>query len=100
MRAAVRDGYYPRSQFAEEQTREVLRRFELRSRVAPFTRCLNCNGVLTTISKNEVIDRLEPLTKIYYEGFRRCAQCEQVYWGGSHFEKLQARVDRILTGLG
>jgi uncharacterized protein with PIN domain len=100
MHAAVRDGYYPRSQFAEEQTREVLRRFELKSRVAPFTRCLNCNGVLTTISKDEVIDRLEPLTKIYYESFRRCAQCGQVYWGGSHFEKLQARVKRILTGLG
>ena len=99
MHAAVRDGYYPRSQFAQVQTREVVRRFELSSIVTPFTRCLSCNGILATISKNEVIDRLEPLTKIYYESFRRCAQCRQVYWGGSHFEKLQARVEQLLVGL-
>jgi uncharacterized protein with PIN domain len=100
MHAAVRDGYFPRSQLAEEQTRAVISRFELRQMIAPFTRCLNCNGLLAKISKAEVIDRLEPLTKIYYESFRRCAECGQVYWSGSHFEKLQARVERILAGLG
>jgi uncharacterized protein with PIN domain len=97
MHAAVRDGYYPRSQLAEEQTREAIRRFELRAVVAPFSRCLNCNGLLETISKSAVIDRLEPLTRIYYETFRRCTQCQQVYWGGSHFEKLQARVEQLLA---
>lgn len=100
MHAAVRDGYYPRSQKAEEQTRDIVRRFELKQRIAPFTRCLSCNGMLATIPKSEVINQLEPLTKIYYQNFRRCAQCGQVYWGGSHFEKLQARVERLLAGLG
>ncbi len=100
MHAAVCDGYYPRSQVSEEQTREVLRRFELRPAIAPFTRCLNCNGLLATIAKTEMLDRLEPLTKIYYESFRRCGQCDQVYWGGSHFEKLQARIERLLTREG
>ncbi len=100
MHAAVRDGYYPRSQSAEEQTREVIKRFELRSAIAPFTRCLRCNGVLARVEKGEVIEQLEPLTKIYYHTFRRCPDCGQLYWGGSHFEKLQARIDRLLAGLG
>lgn len=99
MHAAVRDGYYPRSQLAEEQTREVIQRFELRPLVTPFRRCLNCNGLLAAISKAEVIDRLQPLTKIYYESFRRCEQCQQVFWSGSHFEKLQVRVERLIAGL-
>ena len=97
MHAAVRDGYYPRSQLAEEQTREVVNRFALRTVVAPFTRCLRCNGSLAAISKAEIIERLEPLTKIYYEAFRRCDQCGQLYWGGSHFEKLRARIGRLLA---
>ena len=97
MHAAVRDGYYPRSQNAEEQAREVIRRFDLKPIIAPFGRCLNCNGLLAITSKAEVIGELEPLTKIYYQNFRRCAECGQVYWGGSHFEKLRARVERLLS---
>jgi uncharacterized protein with PIN domain len=100
MHAAVRDGYYPRSQLAEEQTREVIRRFELRPAIAPFTRCLRCNGLLAGVEKEEVIEQLEPLTKIYYQAFRRCADCGQIYWGGSHFDKLRSRIDRLLAGLG
>jgi len=51
------------------------------------------------VEKSEVIEQLEPLTKIYYETFRRCRDCGQIYWGGSHFEKLQIRIDRLLAGL-
>ncbi|CAN5366814.1 Mut7-C RNAse domain-containing protein [soil metagenome] len=100
MHAAVRDGYYPRSQSAEEQTREVICRFELTSWIAPFTRCLRCNNLLAAISKAEVFEQLEPLTKIYYQTFRRCPACRQIYWGGSHFAKLQKRIERLLANPG
>ncbi len=96
MRAAVASGYYPRSQLAEEQTREVIDRFDLRGIIAPFTRCLRCNGALGAVPKAEIVEQLEPLTKIYYQAFRRCHQCGQIYWSGSHFEKLQKRVERLL----
>jgi uncharacterized protein len=96
MHAAVRAGYYPRSQIAEEQTREVLRRFVLRERVAPFIRCLRCNGLVAPVSKEEVWEELEPLTKIYYQSFRRCHVCGQIYWRGSHSGKLLRRVERLL----
>ena len=97
MHAAVRDGYYPRSQFAEEQTREVVQRFELRAQLAPFTGCLHCNGLLAAVAKEEVFDALEPLTKIYYETFRRCQNCDRIYWSGSHFDKLRARIERLVA---
>ena len=99
MHAAVRDGYYPRSQQAEEQTREVVARFDLRPAIAPFTRCLHCNGLLAAVPKREIVEELEPLTRIYYETFRRCQQCDRIYWSGSHFGKLQARVERLLAKL-
>ncbi|HEY2627288.1 MAG TPA: Mut7-C RNAse domain-containing protein [Candidatus Udaeobacter sp.] len=95
MHAIVQHGYYLRSQNPIRQTIEVLRRFALFSAIAPFTRCLRCNAPLQKVAKANVIQKLEPLTKIYYEQFRRCTGCDQIYWAGSHFSKLQKRLEEI-----
>src|SRR5438067_12904728 len=100
MHAALRHGYYLRSQNPLEQTVEVLRRFNLGSVLTPFSRCLRCNSLLEPAAKEKVIGQLEPLTKIYYEEFRRCRGCGQVYWSGSHFTKLQKRLEQIRVKLG
>ena len=95
MHAIVQHGYCPRSQNPDEQTIEVIRRFHLLKSIAPFTRCLRCNAPLEKVAKDDVIEKLEPLTKIYYEQFRRCTGCGQIYWPGSHFSKLQRRIEAI-----
>jgi len=95
MHAIVKAGYCPRSQNADEQTIEVIGRFGLFALIAPFTRCLRCNAPLQEVAKADVIEKIEPLTKIYYERFRRCTGCGQIYWAGSHFSKLQKRLDEI-----
>ena len=99
MHAIVQHGYCPRSQNADDQTIEVIRRFDLLGSIAPFTRCLRCNERLREVAKDDVIEKLEPLTKIYYEQFRHCTGCGQIYWPGSHFEKLQKRVETIQSRL-
>jgi hypothetical protein len=100
MHAVVGTGYCPRSQDPDEQTVEVIRRFNLLGLIAPFTRCLRCNASLQEITKADIIEALEPLTKIYYEQFRRCTGCGQVYWPGSHFPKLQKRLEKIRANVG
>jgi uncharacterized protein len=95
MHAIVQHGYWPRSQNADEQTIEVVRRFDLSELIAPFTRCLRCNAPLEAAAKADIIDELEPLTRIYYDQFRRCPDCKQIYWSGSHFPKLQKRIEEI-----
>ena len=95
MHGIVQHGYCPRSQNADEQTSEVVRRFDLSELIAPFTRCLRCNAPLEEAAKADVNDKLEPLTKIYYDQFHRCPDCKQIYWPGSHFPKLQKRIEEI-----
>jgi uncharacterized protein with PIN domain len=95
MHGIVQHGYCPRSQNADEQTIEVIHRFDLLELIAPFTRCLRCNAPLEEAAKADVIDKLGPLTKIYYEQFRRCPGCKQIYWSGSHFPKLEKRIEEI-----
>jgi len=95
MHSIVQHGYCPRSQNTDEQTIEVIRRFNLSELIAPFTRCLRCNALLEDAAKAAIIDKLKPLTKIYYEQFRRCPGCGQIYWAGSHFQKLAKRIKDI-----
>jgi uncharacterized protein with PIN domain len=95
MHSVVRHGYCPRSQSADVQTIEIIRRFDLFDSIAPFTRCLRCNALLEKVAKGDVMQKLEPLTKVYYEKFGRCTGCGQIYWAGSHFSKLQKRLEAI-----
>ena len=44
-------------------------RFDLYNDIQPLTRCIRCNGKLTEVDKDIVIDRLEPKTKRYYNQF-------------------------------
>lgn len=99
MHSIVKDGYYPRSQDPNEQTVEVLRRFQLFSSIQPFRRCLHCNGQLVDVAKADVMDALRPLTRLYYERFRRCPDCGRIYWPGSHFDKLNARIEEFRAKL-
>ena len=94
-RRVITHGVFVHSNDPEEQTLEVIRRLDLSERVAPFTRCLRCNGEPVAVSKEEVIDRLEPLTRRYYTDFSRCAECGRIYWPGSHHARMVKLVERL-----
>lgn len=100
MRKSVRAGYWVRSTTPEEQTREVVRRYHLAGEIRPFHRCLRCNSALQAIGKAAVLERLEPLTRKYYEEFYICPDCQRVYWKGSHYERMQALIGRIAAHSG
>jgi uncharacterized protein with PIN domain len=91
----ITHGLFVHSDDPEAQALEVIRRLDLGERLAPFTRCMRCNGELVAVEKDEVIDRLEPLTRRYYSDFVRCTDCSQIYWPGSHHEKLLNLVARL-----
>lgn len=97
MRSRVRYGYWIRHKIPHQQLVEVLRRYDLCDRIAPFRRCIHCNGMLQPISKDQVLHRLEPLTKKYYEQFRICPDCERIYWQGSHYERMRRFIEQVIT---
>jgi len=95
MRKIVQYGYCLRSLDSQEQLLEVMNRFDLFGLLTPFKRCLRCNGSLRPVSKAEVLDRLEPLTKQYYDEFHICPDCGQIYWKGSHWEHMRALIETL-----
>jgi uncharacterized protein with PIN domain len=88
-RSLVTRGYCVRAADPKQQIREVLERFDLAGAVAPFTRCLRCNGLLAPVEKRAIVDRLPHRTREYYDEFYQCAACGQVYWPGSHYDHMQ-----------
>jgi uncharacterized protein with PIN domain len=86
LRRAARDGAYVRGDDPESQLEDVLDRFA--PPLAPWSRCLTCNGLLEPAAKSDVIDKLQPGTRRTYESFARCAGCGRVYWEGAHHPRL------------
>ena len=82
-----------KSEYPPEQLREVVERFGLDTRSGLWTRCTLCNAPIERVEKASVEALVKPKIFHLYEEFYRCTGCKQVYWRGSH-------VDRILKNMG
>lgn len=93
-------GAYVRGDRADEQLADVLDRFA--PPLAPWTRCVACNGALQPVTKEEVAEELLPGTRRTYQEFSRCSGCRRVYWRGAHSRRLASIVEaaRAASGRG
>ncbi|KAA3654102.1 MAG: twitching motility protein PilT [Calditrichaeota bacterium] len=92
----ITHGYWVRSTIPEQQVKEILHRFDLHECTKPFHRCIVCNGTINPVDKQSILDRLQPKTIRYFHEFHRCKKCDRIYWQGSHFVKIQKKLDQIL----
>ena len=92
----VTHGFWVRSDDPDTQLKEVMRRLDLYGQVKPMLRCLECNGEIERVDREQVWARLEPLTRRYYSEFFRCRSCHRVYWEGSHVDHMKAAIRRMI----
>lgn len=92
----VTHGRWLHSTNAEEQAREVIHRFDLGNQIRRFLRCPMCNGLLKPVDKEAILDRLELLTKKYYTEFFQCPDCLQIYWKGTHYDRIVDKLNTII----
>lgn len=95
MHKVITQGYLLRSLNTIEQLHEVVQRYRLTGWVKPFQRCLRCNHPLKRVRKETILERLEPLTKKYFDEFKLCPACNQVYWKGSHYERMLQLIEKV-----
>jgi len=90
-----------RSTGLEDQLVEVLARLQLRP--APnldHSRCASCNGELGEADREAVAGIVPPYTLSTARRFRRCRGCGRVYWPGTHGDRINARLRRVISRLG
>jgi uncharacterized protein with PIN domain len=99
-RKIITRGYFVREVRPRPQVKEVLARFDLYRLVDPFKRCIRCNGDLQAVDKQAIEERLEPKTRQYFDTFRMCTSCGQIYWQGSHHARSLRLIDELIKSQG
>lgn len=92
----VTHGIFVRPGTLEQQIRRIIDYLDIRHRIMPFSRCLCCNGLLRSISKEIIADRIPPKTREFCDEYVHCESCDKIYWKGTHYLKMLKVLDRIL----
>ena len=96
MRNTVQRGYWIRNISVKDQAAEVVKKFDLYKLINPFKRCMECNGLIKPVDKESILEHLEFKTKEYFDKFFRCTKCYKIYWKGTHYERMNQFITRIL----
>jgi len=101
-RSLVTYGYFVRETNPRRRLLEINDRFALSGHAESggMGRCTRCNGELDAVDKADVRDTLRATTASYYDTFYQCQACEQVYWKGSHYERMQSLLDEVFNAAG
>lgn len=82
--------FMPDSQDPLEQVAEVVQGLQLEpDRERFFSRCVECNVLVSPVSKQEVKEDIPPYVFRTHEHFHRCPSCDRIYWRGSHVSRVQ-----------
>ena len=91
---SVTHGYWVRETNPLRQLDEVVRALDLAGSLEPYTRCMECNGLVRSIRRREAARRVPLQVFLVFRDFTRCEDCGRVYWRGSHERRLAAIVAR------
>lgn len=94
-RKNVTYGYFLRSEDVEKQIVEIVKRYDLLPKIAPFSICLTCNGGIGRVTKESILEELPILIREEYDEFFQCNACQKVYWKGSHFDNMRKVIDSL-----
>jgi uncharacterized protein with PIN domain len=95
--AAVRDGrlptiWLPSNEACEELLQLVVADLDLDRQPS---RCMVCGGLLTSVEKESVRERIPPRTALWRDVYFVCLKCGRLYWQGTHWEKIERELERV-----
>ena len=94
-RTEVTHGYWVRSTRVKEQAIEVLKRFDLKNQIMEFSRCIECNQLLKTVTKEQIINELPEKVACLQTKFYHCPSCKKLFWEGTHYHKMLAFIQSL-----
>ena len=94
-RRAVLRGCYVRALQPDEQWREVAERLDLAPHLRAFRLCLMCNAPLRPAAADEIDHRVPDGVRQRHTRFVTCDVCHRVFWEGSHWKRMRARIDAL-----
>lgn len=96
MHGEITHGCFIHALETTQQLEELFERLDLSAMAAPFTRCMECNGLLYSVDRGEILQELPKRAGQRYTEFWRCSDCAKIYWKGSHYRQLALLVGRMV----
>lgn len=88
-----------RSERVDAQVLEAVKQLALRIDDREwFSRCLECNERLEPTPREALQGLVPPHVFEAHTAFTRCPGCARIYWAGSHVDRMQERLARLLGG--
>lgn len=75
-----------------EQLDAVEEHCPIREAAEPFSRCLKCNRVLSTLPRSEAKEKVPEKIYATFAEFSRCPNCGRIYWPGSHLKRMREKL--------
>ena len=88
------------SDYPEEQLAQVIHDCGLRPGSEPNPRCLRCNAALQSVSRESIYGQVPAYVWHTHQDFRRCPACGRLYWRGTHWQNMRARIARLIAQAG
>ncbi len=80
----------------EGQLEQVLDEFRLKREAKPYSRCIQCNSELKSLSRRAAKNLVAPFVYEQAASFAICPACGRVFWQGTHFEDMDGKIGQIL----
>jgi len=99
-RGVLRDGaipalWLPPALRKQAQLALVFREFGLPVREP---RCMKCGGELRRVDKESMRERIPPKTWRWIDEYFVCAECGQLFWRGTHWQKISQELNKQTAG--
>ena len=94
-RSEVTHGYFVRNDDIVNQTKEIIKRFDLNKDINEFTRCLECNNLLRPVIKEDIIEKIPMKVAKWHKTFFICSNCNKIYWQGTHHQKMNTFIQSV-----
>lgn len=100
MRRSVTHGCYLRAKAPGAQLTYLVERLQLCTAMAPFSRCIVCNGGLDSAASESVRAAVPPRVWSARRDYWRCRECARVYWKGSHWAAMSRQIAGLCREFG
>ena len=85
------------SNYLDVQLKQVIAELGIRpADTRPFSRCIHCNIPIVDADPDDVCGFIPDYIYEIYDEFKKCIQCDRIFWPGSHTKRSLERIAHLL----
>ena len=84
------------SNYLDLQLKQVITELGIRpADTRPFSRCIDCNILIVDADPDDVCGFIPDYIYEIYDEFKKCIQCNRIFWPGSHTKRSLERIEHL-----